>query len=109
MTRQRTLIPEARRNQYQVNPTLKSAVVQASMHAHTQLCKAFTITEAELFNISLTTQVTSVLCTIHHILRQSSNPNAVGKLAEKVGEHYTIHRGLNQIQLPRVLAHEQVS
>lgn len=99
-------VPEARRNQYQVNPILKSSVVQALMHAHTQLCRAFTLSEADLFNISLTTQVTSVLCTTHHILRQTCNPNAIGKLSDKVGEFYTIHRGPTQIQLARVQAHE---
>lgn len=50
-----------------------------------------------------------MLCTVHHILRQSSNPNAIGKLSEKVGDSYTIHRGVNQIQLARVLAHDQVT
>lgn len=101
-------VPEARKNQYQFNPILKSSVVQALMHAHTQLCRAFNLTEADLFNISLTAQVTSVLCTVHHIFRQTSNPNATGKLSEKVGESYTIHRGANQHLLPRVQAHDQV-
>lgn len=100
-------VPEARRNQYQVNPTLKSSVVQALIHAHTQLCKAFTLSEAELLNISLTTQVTSVLCTPHLILRQSSN--ATGKLGDKIGENYFIHKGQQSVTVKKIDVHELVT
>lgn len=73
-------LTEAKRNQYTQDKGSKGKVICALLHAHTQLCKGFTIPFKNMNNLSLTTQVTSVLQTIPTILRQTGNTNSNGKV-----------------------------
>ncbi|KAG8266652.1 hypothetical protein J6590_066768 [Homalodisca vitripennis] len=100
-------VPETRRNQYQPNKAQKIAVVTAIIHAHTRLCALFGLTEAEIYNLSLSMQVTSVLNTIHQILRQTANPAATGRINDKV-VNYQIHVGDTARTVEKEVAHKAV-
>ncbi|KAG8314136.1 hypothetical protein J6590_053364 [Homalodisca vitripennis] len=75
--------------------------------AHTRLCALFGLTEAEIYNLSLSMQVTSVLNTIHQILRQTANPAATGRINDKV-VNYQIHVGDAARTVEKEVAHKAV-
>lgn len=85
-----TEIPEARRNQYVLNEQLKANVLTALIHAHSLLCTGFGLAWNTMNNISATTQVTSIMHTIHTVLRQQANPQPKGSVHTKVVNNFTI-------------------
>lgn len=83
-------IEDTKRNQYTriPNKELKNQVLQSLIHCHIQLGLCFS-TDPPFMNISFSNQITSHLMTLHNVLRQQSNANKIGKLAEKVPENLT--------------------
>lgn len=88
-------LPESRRNQYKPNLDLKRNVISAILHSHVRACVLFKVPGQSL-NISLMSQLTNHLVSLHHSLRQASNPTRVGRIGEKISEVLTIHDGENE-------------
>lgn len=82
-------IEDTKRNQYTPNKALKKSVLQGLIHCHVQLGMAF-VNEPPFLNLSFSNQITSHLMTLHNVLRQASNTNKVGKLAEMIPSQLTV-------------------
>lgn len=90
------VIPDVKRNQYVVNKDLKSRVLRAILYVHMQLAKSFTVQDRLFLNITVMSQISSHLLTVHTILRQISNVNGGGRVESNVGESITIHFADNE-------------
>lgn len=86
-------IPESRRNQYTPDADLKARVVTGLLHATAQVCVLFGLKEEDLFNLTWTCQISSIVHTAHNVMKQQANPNSGGKMADKVTEGYTLKKG----------------
>lgn len=83
-------IEDTKRNQYTPNKALTKSVLQGLIHCHIQLGLGF-VNDPPILNISFANQITSHLMTVHNVLRQDSNANKIGKLAEKVPANLVVN------------------
>lgn len=86
------LIAESRRNPYVPDKVLKAKVLSALCHIHEQAAQQFQVL-GELNNLTVASQLTNHLLTMHHSLLQKENAKGGGKIFDKVQPALIIHYG----------------